>query len=101
MDFSQHALNILSEHLGQSIKLDDTGYESYIFEVDELDRTIIPANYQSYLARYMDIMSHSYIYEELIVFVLYPLTDSSSKQIFIGLLHKDKLLSYRIITGGI
>ena len=101
MDFSQHALNMLSEHLGQPIGLDDTGYESYIFEAEELDRTIIPANYQSYLAKHLDIMSHSYIYKELIVFVLYPLTDSSSKQTFIGLLHEGKLLSSRIITGGI
>lgn len=101
MDYSKLALDMLSEHLGRPITIKDAGYESYSFEVVELDMSIIPMSYQSYLSRYQDVMTHLYVYKELVVYILYPLADSTSDPKLVGLLCKDKLLDYRVITGGI
>ncbi|MGO2602544.1 MAG: hypothetical protein ACTH80_00530 [Alkalibacterium gilvum] len=101
MDYSDLALDMLSKHLGEPISLEDAGYESYSFEVVELDMTIIPMSYQSYLSRFQDVMTHLYLYKELVVYILYPLADSASDPKLVGLLYEDKLLDYRIITGGV
>ncbi len=52
MDYTYLALNMLSKYLGIRINLEDTASESNIFEIEELDHSILPARYRDLLAEY-------------------------------------------------
>ena len=72
MNYINHVIELLSKHLKIKIRIEDTGYESYLFEVDELDAELIPATYESILFKYTNVMTHIFVYEDYCAFILQP-----------------------------
>lgn len=101
MDYTYLALNMLSKYLGVRINLEDTASESNIFEVEDLDHSILPARYRDLLAEYSTVMTHLYAYNQLIAYVIYPYPISGTSPILIGLMQEDELLNFKIIMGGV
>ena len=100
MDYSYLALEMLSEYLGENIILEDTAVESNNFEIDELDESIIPIDYQLYLINHSKVMTHLYAYDSLIAYIIYPYNYLEANQILVGLLKENVLINYHIISRG-
>lgn len=100
MNYDQLALNMLSEHLGKPITMAEIATESYSFEAEELDSSIVPLDYQAIIADYHFVMTHLFAYDHLIVYIIEPYDESAANQILIGLLEENNLLNYHIIKGG-
>lgn len=100
MDYTCLAIGMLNQHLEEVINVEDTARESNVFEVDELEPSIIPINYRGLFVEDSTVMTHLYAYKELITYIIHPSTNTKSKPVLIGLIHGDELLDFKIIFGG-
>ena len=100
MDYTYLAMDMLNQYLEEIINVEDTSRESNVFEIDELDPSIIPVNHRGLFAEYPTVMTHLYAYKELVAYVIHPNTASKSKPILIGLIQEDELLDFKIVFGG-
>lgn len=100
MEYTYLALDMLSQYLEKTINIEDTATESNVFEIDELDHSIIPVSHRGLFVEYSTVMTHLYAYKELIAYVIQPNTNTKPKPILIGLIKEDKLLDFKIIFGG-
>jgi|SRR5699024_1148507 len=100
MDYTYLAIDMLNQHLEEVINVEDTARESNVFEIDELNYSIIPVSHRGLFVEYSTVMTHLYAYKELIAYVIQPNTNTKPKPILIGLVHEDKLLDFKIIFGG-
>lgn len=95
------ALEWISEYLGRPISLDDVGYESYVFEGDELDASLIPPNYVSYFKPDQQVLTCLYAYGDTMVYLLQPLRSELPAMTLMGLLDDYELIRYRLLNGGV
>lgn len=95
------ALEWISEYLGRPISLDDVGYESYVFEGDELDASLIPIECTSYFKPDHPVMTHLYAYEDTMVYFFQPLTREYFDVTLIGLLDNFQLIHYKVLKGDV
>lgn len=94
MDHKYLALNTLKKYIGEKIPLEKIGTESYVFEVDELDPMITPPEYQAILTNYKEVMTHTYSYKSIVVYVIVPLEKRDDEDILIGVLEEGELIDY-------
>lgn len=100
MDYTYLAMDMLNQYLEEIINVEDTSRESNVFEIDELDPSIIPVNHRDLFVEYSTVMTHLYAYQQLVAYVIHPNIDSKSKPILIGLIQEDDLLDFKIVFGG-
>lgn len=100
MDYTYLAIDMLNQYLEEIINIEDTARESNVFEVDELDPSIIPINHQGLFVEDSTVMTHLYVYKQLTAYIIHPNTDTELKPVLIGLIHEDELLDFKIIFGG-
>lgn len=95
------AIEWLSEYLGRPISIDELGYESYVFEGEELDGTLIPPDCVSYFKPNEQVLTDLYAYGNTMVYFFQPLNPESFNVILIGLLDNFQLIDYKVIKGDI
>lgn len=95
------ALEWLSKQLGRPITLDEVGYESYVFEGEELDASLIPPDCVPYFKPDHPVMTHLYAYEDTMVYFFHPLTREYSEVTLIGLLNNFQLIHYQVLKGDV
>ncbi|MBG9988277.1 hypothetical protein HZY88_04700 [Aerococcaceae bacterium DSM 111176] len=95
------ALEWLSKHLGQPLTLDDVGYESYVFEGEELDTSLIPNECSSYFKPDQSVLTYLYAYGDTMVYFFQPLALEVSDVILVGLLDNFQLIDYTIMKGDV
>lgn len=93
------AIQLLSKHLGHSLTLNDIGYESYVFEGDELDASLIPDEYTSYFKPDHSIMTHLYAFGDTMVYFFQPLNKEYADVMLVGLLDNYSLIDYTLLEG--
>lgn len=94
MEYERDVLHFLSKAFGEEVTLRDVGFESYAFDVAELDPEIIPTEYKPVLARYKEVMTHMYDYKSTIVYVIVPLEKKDGEQVLIGVMEEGKFIYY-------
>lgn len=97
MDYATVAMALLNKYLEKEIKLEDTGTESYTFEVEEIDPELIPEDYQKIINAYTNVMTHLFAYENYYAFILQPYDTKNDGYTLIGLVKDDRLIDYKIV----
>lgn len=95
------AIKWISKHLGYPITLDHVGYESYVFDGDEIDSFLIPDDYIMYFKANQPVMTHLYAYDDVMVYFLEPLQTKYADKTLIGLLDDFRLIRYELFKGDI
>ena len=100
MDYIEYAMILLNSHIADEVRIQDTGYESYNFEVEEIDIELIPEDYQKVLNGYSNVMTHLFAYEDYYVYILQPYGTKYYEKVLIGLMKNDRLIDYKIILSS-
>ena len=95
------ALQWLGEYLGRPMTPDEVGYESYVFEGDELDTSLIPPDYVSYFKPDQQVLTYLYAYGNTMVYLLQPLGSELPAMTLMGLLDDYELIRYQLLNGGV
>ncbi|UJF15960.1 hypothetical protein LZ578_02100 [Jeotgalibaca sp. MA1X17-3] len=99
MNYDSLALEWLRKHLGHTVKINEIGYESTMFDYDELDKTLVPEKYVSIFKKYKQIQAHVYLYDSILIYMLLPFNQAVPTFILIGLVDNDFLIRYQLIKG--
>lgn len=94
-------LQWLGEYLGRPVTIEDVGYESYVFEADELDASLIPLEFVSYFKPDQQVLTCLYAYGDTMVYLLQPLGSELPAMTLMGLLDDYELIRYRLLNGGV
>lgn len=101
MDKESLALEWLSKYLGKAITIEEVGYESNAFDFDELDEMLIPGIHYAVFKEQDQLMTHVYVYESVMVYMIHPLKEEPPSQILIGLMDGNELVQYQLIRGDV
>lgn len=90
------ALEWISKHLGHPITRDDLAYESYVFEFEELDDSLLPADYASLFQPNQSVLTSLYVVNDVMVYFIEPIGNLSLPLSLIGLIVDSQLMQYQI-----
>lgn len=97
MDYIDEAITLMNKYLETKIELEDTGTESYAFEVEEIDPELIPEEYQNIINAYTNVMTYLFAYENYYAFILQPYDTKYDDYTLIGLVKDNHLIDYKIV----
>lgn len=90
------AVEWISKRLGRPITSDDLAFESYIFEFEELDDSLLPDDYASLIQPSQNVLTYLYALNDVMVYFVEPIGNSSTSLRLIGLLENSQLVHYQI-----
>ena len=93
------ALEWLSRYLGRAITIDEVGYESNVFDYEELDEMLMPEKDFAIFRSYEQLLTLVYIYDTILVYIIQSIEQETSKLKLIGLMDGYSLIRSQLIKG--